>query len=592
MTAAPLTDAQIAAAHPIQPIARIAADAGIDEDLLIPYGRYMAKVDVHALTAPEDGRVVLVTGISPTPAGEGKTTVTVGLADGLNLLAAQEDAPAAVAGSRTVVALREPSLGPVFGIKGGATGGGHAQVVPMEDINLHFTGDFHAITSAHNLLCALVDNHIQQGNALGIDPRSIAIKRALDMNDRSLRHVVTGLGGRAQGVPREGGFEITVATETMAVFCLAADLADLKARLGRITVGQTYDGAPVTASQIGPHGAQGAMAVLLKDAIRPNLVQTLGGTPALVHGGPFANIAHGANSVIATRTARRIGEIVATEAGFGADLGGQKFMDITSVAGGFPPAVVVVVATVRALKLQAGVSLTDVKAGVAETAARTSRPEAEVAAEHLAALRVGTANLARHVANMRAYGAPVVVTLNRFTQDTEEEVAALRAWGEEQGVPVAVADVWGGGGEGALELARVLGEHLPAPGEPQAEVTGLWTADMDVEERIQAVVRKVYRGARAEFSAAARHQLADLRDRGLDRLPVCMAKTQYSFSDDPTALNAPEGFTVQVRELSAKTGAGFVVALTGAVMTMPGLPASPAADRMDVDDDGTVTGLF
>lgn len=587
-----MIDAEIAAAHPIQPIARIAAEAGIAEDLLIPYGRHMAKVDVHALTAPEDGRVVLVTGISPTPAGEGKTTVTVGLADGLNMLAGQADAPAAVAGSRTVVALREPSLGPVFGIKGGATGGGHAQVVPMEAINLHFTGDFHAITSAHNLLCALVDNHVQQGNALGIDPRTIALKRALDMNDRSLRDVVTGLGGRTQGVPREGGFEITVATETMAVFCLAADLADLKERLGRITVGHTYDGEPVTASQIGPHGAQGAMAVLLKDAISPNLVQTLGGTPALVHGGPFANIAHGANSVIATRTARRLGDLVITEAGFGADLGGQKFMDITAVAGGFPPAAVVVVATVRALKLQAGLSLRDVKAGAAETAAITGRDAEAVRAEHLDALRTGTANLARHVANMQEYGVPVVVGVNRFTQDEDAELEVLRAWGAEHGVPVAVADVWGGGGEGSLELARLLGEHLPAPGEPAAEVTRLWEEDMDVEERIQAVVRRVYRGAHAELTPAARRQLAQLRDRGLDRLPVCMAKTQYSFSDDPALLNAPEGFTVTVRELSAKTGAGFVVALTGAVMTMPGLPASPAADRMDVAEDGTVTGLF
>lgn len=586
-----MIDAEIAAAHPIQPIARIAAEAGIAEDLLIPYGRHMAKVDVHALTAPEDGRVVLVTGISPTPAGEGKTTVTVGLADGLNMLAGQADAPAAVAGSRTVVALREPSLGPVFGIKGGATGGGHAQVVPMEAINLHFTGDFHAITSAHNLLCALVDNHVQQGNALGIDPRTIALKRALDMNDRSLRDVVTGLGGRTQGVPREGGFEITVATETMAVFCLAADLADLKERLGRITVGHTYDGEPVTASQIGPHGAQGAMAVLLKDAISPNLVQTLGGTPALVHGGPFANIAHGANSVIATRTARRLGDLVITEAGFGADLGGQKFMDITAVAG-FPPAAVVVVATVRALKLQAGLSLRDVKAGAAETAAITGRDAEAVRAEHLDALRTGTANLARHVANMQEYGVPVVVGVNRFTQDEDAELEVLRAWGAEHGVPVAVADVWGGGGEGSLELARLLGEHLPAPGEPAAEVTRLWEEDMDVEEHIQAVVRRVYRGARAELTPAARRQLAQLRDRGLDRLPVCMAKTQYSFSDDPALLNAPEGFTVTVRELSAKTGAGFVVALTGAVMTMPGLPASPAADRMDVAEDGTVTGLF
>lgn len=587
-----MNDAEIAAAHPIRPIAEIAAEAGIAEDLLIPYGRHMAKVDVHALTAPERGRVVLVTGISPTPAGEGKTTVTVGLADGLNLLAQQPDAPGAVAGARTVVALREPSLGPVFGIKGGATGGGRAQVVPMEDINLHFTGDFHAITSAHNLLCALVDNHVQQGNALGIDPRTIALKRALDMNDRTLRDVVTGLGGRTQGVPREGGFEITVATETMAVFCLAADLADLKARLGRITVGYTYDGEAVTASQIGPNGAQGAMAVLLKDAIMPNLVQTLGGTPALVHGGPFANIAHGANSVIATRTARRLGDLVVTEAGFGADLGGQKFMDITAVAGGFPPAAAVVVATVRALKLQAGIALPDVKAGVAEAAERSGRGLADVRAEHVDALRAGLANLERHVGNMRAYGVPVVVAVNRFTQDDDAELDVLRAWGVENGVPVAVADVWGGGGEGALELARLLGEHLPAPGEPAPPVTGLWTEGMEVEERIQAVVRRVYGGAGAELSPVARRQLAQLRARGLDRLPVCMAKTQYSFSDDPTLLNAPEGFTVSVRELSAKTGAGFVVALTGAVMTMPGLPASPAADRMDVADDGTVTGLF
>lgn len=587
-----MNDAEIAAAHPIRPIAEIAAEAGIAEDLLIPYGRHMAKVDVHALTAPERGRVVLVTGISPTPAGEGKTTVTVGLADGLNLLAQQPDAPGAVAGARTVVALREPSLGPVFGIKGGATGGGRAQVVPMEDINLHFTGDFHAITSAHNLLCALVDNHVQQGNALGIDPRTIALKRALDMNDRTLRDVVTGLGGRTQGVPREGGFEITVATETMAVFCLAADLADLKARLGRITVGYTYDGEAVTASQIGPNGAQGAMAVLLKDAIEPNLVQTLGGTPALVHGGPFANIAHGANSVIATRTARRLGDLVVTEAGFGADLGGQKFMDITAVAGGFPPAAAVVVATVRALKLQAGIALPDVKAGVAEAAERSGRGLADVRAEHVDALRAGLANLERHVGNMRAYGVPVVVAVNRFTQDDDAELDVLRAWGVENGVPVAVADVWGGGGEGALELARLLGEHLPAPGEPAPPLTGLWTEGMEVEERIQAVVRRVYGGAGAELSPVARRQLAQLRARGLDRLPVCMAKTQYSFSDDPTLLNAPEGFTVSVRELSAKTGAGFVVALTGAVMTMPGLPASPAADRMDVADDGTVTGLF
>ena len=592
-----MNDAQIAAAHPLQPIARIAERAGIDEDLLIPYGRHMAKVDVHAL-APgaggdrREGHVVLVTGISPTPAGEGKTTVSVGLADGLNLLAASEDAPEGFAGATTMAALREPSLGPVFGIKGGATGGGHAQVVPMENINLHFTGDFHAITSAHNLLCALVDNHVQHGNELGIDPRTITLKRALDMNDRTLRHVVTGLGGRTQGVPREGGFEITVATETMAVFCLARDLADLKERLGRITVAHTYDGEPVTAAQIGPHGAQGAMAVLLKDAIAPNLVQTLGGTPALVHGGPFANIAHGANSVIATRTARALADVVVTEAGFGADLGGQKFMDITAVAGGFPPAAAVVVATVRALKLQAGMALADVKAGVDAVAERDGRDRADVAAEHLEALRVGVANLERHVENMAAYGVPVIVGVNRFLQDTDEELAWLADRCAQRGVRCAVADVWGGGGHGALDLARAVADALPARGEEPAPVTGLWQEGMSVAERIETVVRRAYRGARVDFGPLARRQLRQIAGRGLDGLPVCMAKTQYSFTDDPTVLNAPEGFTVTVRELAVRTGAGFVVALTGAVMTMPGLPATPAADAMDVDADGAITGLF
>lgn len=587
-----MNDAQIAAAHTPAPIAEIAARAGIDEDLLIPYGRHMAKVDVHAIDAPRTGRVVLVTGISPTPAGEGKTTVTVGLVDGLNLVAEEEDAPASIAGRTAMAALREPSLGPVFGIKGGATGGGWSQVVPMEAVNLHFTGDFHALTSAHNLLCALVDNHIQQGNELGIDPRTITLKRALDTNDRTLRDVVTGLGGRTQGVPREGGFEITVATETMAVFCLARDLADLKRRLGQITVGSTYAGEPVTASQIGPHGAQGAMAVLLKDAIAPNLVQTLGGTPVLVHGGPFANIAHGANSVIATRTAQRLADVVVTEAGFGADLGGQKFMDITSVAGQFPPAAIVVVATVRALKLQSGMALADVKAGVAKVAERDGRDEQEVQDAHVAALRSGVANLARHVENMQAYGAPVVVAVNRFAEDTDAELEWLEGWCREQDLACAVADVWGSGGEGSRGLARAVARALPAPGDDAPVLTGLWTEGMTVEERIQAVVKRNYRGAKAEFTAAARRQLAEVSRRGLDGLPVCMAKTQYSFSDDPTALNAPEGFTVTVREVSAKTGAGFVVALTGAVMTMPGLPKSPAADRMDVDDAGNITGLF
>ena len=614
MTSA-LTDAQISAAATLKPIAAVGKDAGIPDEALIPYGRHLAKVDVRALApAPErpPGRVVLVTGISPTPAGEGKTTVTVGLADGMNAVAGQQDAPPSLAASVTMAALREPSLGPVFGKKGGATGGGYAQVAPMEQINLHFTGDFHAITSAHNLLCALVDNHIHQGNALGIDPRTISIKRALDVNDRSLRHTVIGLGGRAQGVPRENGFEITVATETMAVFCLARDLTDLKDGLVRITVGRSFAGEPVTAGQIGPHGAQGAMAVLLKDALNPNLVQTLGGSAALVHGGPFANIAHGCNSVMATRTAQRLADWVVTEAGFGADLGGEKFMDITAPAGGFEPSASVVVATVRALKLQGGMSLAEVQSGAD---AAVAGGDSDAPERHLRALELGVVNLQRHVENMRRFGVPVVVAVNRFGQDTDDELEWLTDWCAQHQIPCAVADVWARGGAGAVELARCVAEAVERAEREQAEVTvdpeadpaavltmedphqaaqwaPLYPEDLPVPHKIQTIVEQIYRGARVEYAPLARRQLAELEAAGLDRLPVCMAKTPYSFSDDPSLLGAPQGFTVTVREVVARTGAGFVVVLTGSVMTMPGLPARPAANHMDVDADGTVTGLF
>ncbi len=581
-----MNDAEISAAATLEPIADVAHRAGIPADALIPYGRYMAKVDTSRLTPRSTadgtglGRVVLVTGISPTPAGEGKSTVTVGLVDGLNLLSDAEDAPESWAGRTAMAALREPSLGPVFGMKGGATGGGYAQVVPMENINLHFTGDFHAITAAHNLLCALVDNHLHQGNELGIDPRTITLKRALDTNDRSLRQAVIGLGGRTEGVPRESGFEITVATETMAVFCLATDLEDLKERLSRVIIGRTYSRQPVTVADLGLHGAQGAMAVLLKDALRPNLVQTLGGSAAFVHGGPFANIAHGANSITATNAARRLADLAITEAGFGADLGGQKFMDITAVAGGFPPAASVVVATIRALKLNGGMDLDDLDHHTGDNEH-----------EHLAALEAGVVNLSRHIRNMAAYGVPVVVAVNRFPQDTDAELAWLVDWCARRGVPAAVADVWAHGGAGALEVARRLVEVLP----PEGDASGwhsLWTEGMTVAERIEAVVTQIYGGSGVEYSAAARTQLAQIASEGWDHLPVCMAKTQYSFTDDPSRLGAPEDFTVTVRELVLRPGAGFVVVLTGQVMTMPGLPRKPAADGMDVAEDGSITGLF
>ncbi|MGW9552514.1 formate--tetrahydrofolate ligase [Citricoccus zhacaiensis] len=589
-----MNDAEISAAATLEPVADVAHRAGIPADALIPYGHYMAKVDTRRLpggplhgvppgrsgSPSRLGRVVLVTGISPTPAGEGKSTVTVGLTDGLNLLAQAEDAPADWAGKTAIAALREPSLGPVFGMKGGATGGGYAQVVPMENINLHFTGDFHAITAAHNLLCALVDNHLHRGNALGLDPRTISIKRALDTNDRALRETIIGLGGRTEGVPRENGFEITVATETMAVFCLATGLEDLKERLSRMIIGRTRDQRPVTVGDLGPNGVQGAMAVLLKDALHPNLVQTLGGSAAFVHGGPFANIAHGANSITATNTARRLADLVVTEAGFGADLGGQKFMDITSVAGGFPPAASVIVATVRALKLNGGMALQEL-----------DRNTGGAEQQHLEALGAGVANLARHIENMAAYGVPVVVAINRFPQDTQAELDWLTGWCARQGVPAAVAEVWARGGAGALDVARRLLEVLPAEG-VDSGWHSLWTADMTVADRIEAVVTQIYGGSAVEYAPTAARQLVQLAEEGWDHLPVCMAKTQYSFTDDPAVLGAPCDFTVLVRELLLRPGAGFVVALTGAVMTMPGLPKEPAADSMDVDADGNVTGLF
>lgn len=562
-----MNDAEISLAATLEPIADIAAAVNINDDALIPYGHHMAKVDTQKIPrSGQRGKLVLVTGTSPTPAGEGKSTVSVGLADGLNLV-----------GSKTMVALREPSLGPVFGMKGGATGGGYAQVVPMESINLHFTGDFHAISAAHNLLCNLVDNHIHHGNELGIDARTVRIKRVLDMNDRNLRNVVIGLGGRGSGSPREDGFEITVASETMAVFCLSRDIDDLKERLSRIVVAETYDREPVTAAQLGPNGAQGAMAILLRGAIRPNLVQTLAGTPALIHGGPFANIAHGANSVIATNTALDLADTVVTEAGFGADLGGEKFVNITGPAGGFAADAVAVVSTVRSLKYNGGLSVAEVnKPGDDRTG-------------HLEAMEKGSANLARHLSNVKSWGAPVVVAVNQFPQDTEEELQWVKDFCEKQGVHAEVVSVWANGGEGAKALASHLKDVLA---ESQDTVQPMFSPDTGIRERIEYIVKNVYGGEGVDFSSTAERQLKQLEEAGEDKVPVCMAKTQYSFSDDPKALGAPSGFRVTVRELNVRAGAGFVVALTGAMMTMPGLPAEPASDNMDVNDDGEIIGLF
>lgn len=562
-----MNDAEISLAAELKPIADIAATVKIAEDALIPYGHYMAKVDTQKIQrSGKRGKLILVTGTSPTPAGEGKSTVSVGLSDALNLV-----------GSKTMVALREPSLGPVFGMKGGATGGGYAQVVPMENINLHFTGDFHAITSAHNLLCNLVDNHINHGNDLGIDPRTVRIKRVLDMNDRNLRNVVIGLGGRASGSPREDGFEITVASETMAVFCLSRDLDDLKERLSRIVVAETYDRQPVTAAQLGPNGAQGGMAILLRDAMRPNLVQSIGGTPALIHGGPFANIAHGANSVIATNTALDLADTVVTEAGFGADLGGEKFVNITGPAGGFAAAAVTVVSTVRSLKYNGGLSVAEV-----------NKP-GDDRAGHIQAMERGSDNLARHLRNVKSWGAPVVVAINQFPQDTEEELQWVKDFCAQHGVHAEVVSVWANGGEGARALAEHLVEVL---NDSDDTVQPMFTPETGIRERITHIVKHVYGGDGVDFSATAERQLQQLEAAGQDKVPVCMAKTQYSFSDDPKALGAPCDFRVTVRELNVRAGAGFVVALTGAMMTMPGLPADPASDNMDVDEHGNIVGLF
>lgn len=554
----PLSDLEIARQARIRPISDVAAAAGINGAALEMYGRYKAKIDTARLDAPPPaGKVVLVSAMSPTPAGEGKSTTTVGLADSL-----------ARAGHKVMIALREPSLGPILGMKGGATGGGYSQVLPMDEINLHFTGDFHAVTSANNALMALVDNHIYQGNELGIDPRRMTFKRVLDMNDRALREVVIGLGGPTQGVPRQDGFDITVASEIMAVFCLATDLADLRERLGRITFGYTYGRSPVTVADL---GVQGALTLLLKEAIKPNLVQTIAGTPALVHGGPFANIAHGCNSLVATQTARRLADIVVTEAGFGADLGAEKYMDIKARVAGVAPSAVVVVATVRALKMHGGVAKD-----------RLTEPDLE-------ALRAGVDNLRRHVHNVEKFGVTPVVAINRFSSDTAEELDWLLEWCAAEGVQAAVADVWGrgGGGDGGDELAAKVSAVLAAPN----TFRHLYPLELPVEEKIRTIVQEIYGADGVDFSVPALKRLADIEKNGWSGLPVCMAKTQYSFSDDASRLGAPKGFTIHVRDLIPKTGAGFIVALTGAVMTMPGLPAVPAAMRMDVDDAGNPVGL-
>ena len=555
-----LSDIEIAQACEMKPIEEIAARAGIAEEFVERYGRYKAKIDLSCLRerTAQHAKLILVTAMTPTPAGEGKTTTTIGLADGLRRI-----------GKRATVALREPSLGPVFGIKGGAAGGGYAQVVPMEDINLHFTGDFHAIGAANNLLAAMLDNHIQQGNALGIDLRKITWRRCVDMNDRQLRNIVDGLGGKVNGTPREDGFDITVASEVMAVLCLATSLSDLKARLGRMIVGYTYDDKPVTADDL---RAAGAMTALLRDALKPNLVQTLEGTPAFVHGGPFANIAHGCNSVLATRLAMATGEYAVTEAGFGADLGAEKFLDIKCRAAGLAPDAVVVVATVRALKMHGGVAKSD------------------LASENLAALRAGLPNLLRHVANIReVYGLPCTVALNRFPTDTDAEIACVETECERLGVRAVLSTVWAEGGKGGEALAR---EVVRLCGEERADFRLAYPDDMPLAEKIGAVVRRVYRGDGVAFTPAAKKQLERLEELGFGSCPVCLAKTQYSFSDDPTKLGAPEHFTVTVKQVKISAGAGFVVALTGDIMTMPGLPKSPAAERIDVDADGKITGLF
>ncbi len=554
------TDIEIAQECQMKHIREIAATAHVDEKYVEQYGNYKAKIDLSLLEESDrpDGKLILVTAITPTPAGEGKTTTTIGLADGLRRI-----------GKNVTVALREPSLGPVFGVKGGAAGGGYAQVVPMEDINLHFTGDFHAIGAANNLLAAMLDNHIQQGNALGIDVRRITWKRCVDMNDRQLRFIVDGLGGKPNGVPREDGFDITVASEIMAVFCLASSITDLKERLGRIIVGYTYDDKPVTAADL---KAVGAMTALLKDAIKPNLVQTLEGTPAFVHGGPFANIAHGCNSVMATRLALKMGDYTVTEAGFGADLGAEKFLDIKCRMAGLTPDAVVVVATVRALKMHGGLAKT------------------ELATEDLGALERGIPNLLRHVSNIKnVYKLPCVVAVNRFPTDTDAEIDFIIAKCRELGVNTVLSTVWADGGAGGIEMAR---EVVRLCEEEQGNFTFSYELEGTIEDKITAVVQKVYGGNGITVLPAAKKQIQQLTALGFDKCPVCIAKTQYSFSDDPTKLGAPENFTVTVKNVKVSSGAGFIVVLTGDILTMPGLPKSPAAERIDVDATGKITGLF
>lgn len=554
------SDIEIAQGAAMRPITEIARTAHVDEKYIEQYGRYKAKIDPALLkeTQRKDGRLVLVTAITPTPAGEGKTTTTIGLADGLRRI-----------GKDAVVALREPSLGPVFGIKGGAAGGGYAQVVPMEDINLHFTGDFHAIGAANNLLAAMLDNHIQQGNALNIDPRRITWKRCMDMNDRQLRFIVDGLGGKVNGTPREDGFDITVASEIMAVLCLSTGIADLKERLGRMIVGYTYDDKPVTCAEL---KAAGAMTALLKDAIKPNLVQTLEGTPAFVHGGPFANIAHGCNSVMATRMALKMGDYAITEAGFGADLGAEKFLDIKCRMANLTPDAVVIVATVRALKMHGGLAKT------------------ELTEENIPALERGVPNLLRHVSNIKnVFGLPCVVAVNRFPTDTDAEIDFIIEKCRELGVNTVLSTVWADGGRGGEALAR---EVVRLCEEEKGSFTFAYDADMTIEQKIDAIVRRIYGGDGASVAPAAKKQIARLTELGFGNMPVCMAKTQYSFSDDQTKLGAPTGFTVTVRSVKVSAGAGFIVALTGDIMTMPGLPKVPAAERIDVDENGMISGLF
>lgn len=554
------TDINIAQAATLKPIQEIAETIGLSEDSLELYGKYKAKIDfptLQSLEAQPEGKLILITSINPTPAGEGKSTVTIGLGDALNQI-----------NKKTVIALREPSLGPVMGIKGGATGGGYAQVLPMEEINLHFTGDMHAITTANNALAALLDNHLQQGNELKIDSRRVIWKRAVDLNDRALRQVVVGLGGPFQGVPREDGFDITVASEIMAILCLAQNLTDLKERLSRIIVAYNDQREPVTVKDL---NVAGALTLLLKDALKPNLVQTIEGTPAFVHGGPFANIAHGCNSILATKTALHLGDYVVTEAGFGGDLGGEKFLDIKVPSLGKAPDAVVIVATIRALKMHGGLA------------------KDQLAEENLPALQKGFTNLEKHIQNMQRYDVPVVVAINEFTQDTEKEIQLLKEACQALGVPVELTSVWAQGGAGGTNLAKTVVAEIEAN---TKQFQPLYNHRQTIEEKIQAIVQTIYGGEQAIFSPKAQKQIADFTKNGWDQLPICMAKTQYSLSDDPQKLGRPEGFTITIRELVPKIGAGFIVALTGDILTMPGLPKVPAALNMDVDETGQASGLF